>query len=230
VPSALKLAGVATLIVLLAASVALAARINGTNRADVLRGTAKADRIDARGGNDRVLGLRGNDVLLGRAGNDRLIGAAGNDTLNGHAGNDRLEGGPGNDTLLGGAGNDTIITGPGKDKVVCGKGIDTVKGDAKDTVARDCEKVTGASAAKPGDPVALGKTVFASAGCGGCHTLADAGTGGTIGPNLDSSKPSKALVLARVTNGKGAMPAFKGRISNADINAVAAYVSSVAGT
>ncbi|HEV8459623.1 MAG TPA: cbb3-type cytochrome c oxidase subunit I [Gaiellaceae bacterium] len=77
-------------------------------------------------------------------------------------------------------------------------------------------------------PSAAGKTVFASAGCGGCHTLADAGSGGTVGPNLDQAHPSKALVIDRVTHGKGGMPSFNGRLSPAQIAAVAAYVSGTA--
>ncbi len=76
---------------------------------------------------------------------------------------------------------------------------------------------------------AAGKAVFASAGCGGCHTLADAGSGGTVGPNLDQAKPTQALVLDRVQHGKGAMPSFTGQLTAAQINAVAAYVSSVSG-
>ena len=41
-----------------------------------------------------------------------------------------------------------------------------------------------------GDPVA-GKEVFlGTAGCASCHTLADAGATGTVGPNLDAVKPS----------------------------------------
>jgi cytochrome c6 len=75
-----------------------------------------------------------------------------------------------------------------------------------------------------------GKQVFASAGCTACHTLADAGATATVGPNLDQAKPSAALVVARVTNGKGAMPAFKERLSETQIQDVAAYVSSVART
>ena len=71
--------------------------------------------------------------------------------------------------------------------------------------------------------------MFASAGCGGCHTLADAGATGTVGPNLDEAKPSKALAVDRVTNGQGGMPPFKGQLSEAEIQAVAEYVSSVAG-
>jgi mono/diheme cytochrome c family protein len=78
--------------------------------------------------------------------------------------------------------------------------------------------------------VAAGAKVFASAGCGSCHTLADAGAGGSVGPNLDESMPDAALVTDRVTNGQGAMPPFKGQLSADDIAAVAAYVSSVAGS
>jgi mono/diheme cytochrome c family protein len=75
-----------------------------------------------------------------------------------------------------------------------------------------------------------GKAVFASAGCGGCHTLADAGTNGNVGPNLDDAKPDASLVMDRVTNGQGVMPSFKGQLSEKQIADVAAYVSSVAGS
>ena len=74
-----------------------------------------------------------------------------------------------------------------------------------------------------------GKAIFASAGCAGCHTLADAGSSGTVGPNLDEAKPSKELAIDRVTNGQGGMPSFKGQLSEEQIDAVAEYVSSVAG-
>jgi mono/diheme cytochrome c family protein len=74
-----------------------------------------------------------------------------------------------------------------------------------------------------------GKAVFASAGCGGCHTLKDAGTSGTVGPNLDQLKPSESTVEHQVETGGGVMPSFKGRLTPAQIAAVAKYVSSVAG-
>jgi mono/diheme cytochrome c family protein len=75
-----------------------------------------------------------------------------------------------------------------------------------------------------------GKAVFTgSAGCIGCHTLADAGSTGTVGPNLDDAMPDDALVVDRVTNGKGVMPSFKGTLTPQQIADVAAYVSSVAG-
>ncbi len=83
---------------------------------------------------------------------------------------------------------------------------------------------TGVTVEKPTD----GKTIFTTT-CGGCHTLADAGTSGTVGPNLDQAKPPKELVVDRVTNGQGAMPSFKGTLDQAQIDAVADYVSSVAG-
>ena len=100
--------------------------------------------------------------------------------------------------------------------------------------------VTAASSAPPpstnqggggggGSAQADGKKVFASAGCGGCHTLKDAGATGNVGPNLDQLKPPKNVVAHQVEVGGGAMPAFKGQLSDAQIQAVAGYVSSVAG-
>lgn len=79
-------------------------------------------------------------------------------------------------------------------------------------------------------PSSSGAQVFASAGCGGCHTLAASGASGTIGPNLDILRPSLNQVIARVTAGGGVMPAFGGRLTTAQIQDVAVYVSSVAGT
>ena len=79
-----------------------------------------------------------------------------------------------------------------------------------------------------GDPAA-GKEVFVgSAGCGSCHTLSDAGTTGTIGPDLDSLQPSYEAVVQQVTNGGGGMPAFKDTLTEQQINDVAAYVSQAA--
>jgi mono/diheme cytochrome c family protein len=75
---------------------------------------------------------------------------------------------------------------------------------------------------------AEGKTVFTQ-NCKGCHTLKDAGATGSVGPNLDDLKPPKATVVRQVNNGGGPMPAFKGKLSDAQIDAVATYVSSVAG-
>ena len=80
-----------------------------------------------------------------------------------------------------------------------------------------------------GDATA-GKSVFASSGCGACHTLKDAGSSGTVGPNLDGAKPSFDKVVERVTLGKGVMPAFMDNLQDQEIADVAQYVSSVAGS
>ena len=69
-----------------------------------------------------------------------------------------------------------------------------------------------------------GADVYASAGCGSCHTLEAAGSSGTIGPNLDDSQPSHDLVVDRVTNGAGAMPPFEDQLTEQQIQDVAAYV------
>jgi predicted ferric reductase/mono/diheme cytochrome c family protein len=75
-----------------------------------------------------------------------------------------------------------------------------------------------------------GKTIFASAGCGNCHTLEAAGATGQSGPDLDETKPDAALVRETVTNGKGAMPAFDEELTSAQIDTLAAFVSRAAGS
>jgi len=76
---------------------------------------------------------------------------------------------------------------------------------------------------------AAGKQIFTSS-CGTCHTLADAGTSGRVGPVLDQVKPSKALVLSALKKGglgSGTMPA--NIVTGKDAQDVATYVSTVAG-
>jgi len=79
---------------------------------------------------------------------------------------------------------------------------------------------------KNGDPTA-GKHVFLTAGCTGCHTLADAGSHGTVGPVLTGANVPLSLVVHNVTLGAGAMPSFKGQLSTKQIADVAAYVVKV---
>jgi cytochrome c553 len=71
-----------------------------------------------------------------------------------------------------------------------------------------------------------GAKVFASAGCGGCHTLQAAGSKGQVGPNLDELKPDEPTVERQVRNGGNGMPSFRSKLSRKQIAQVAAFVSS----
>jgi glucose/arabinose dehydrogenase len=83
-----------------------------------------------------------------------------------------------------------------------------------------------AATARPENGLRSGEELFLASGCGSCHTLRAAGTVGGYGPNLDSAKPSRATVIDRVTWGRKAMPYFKGRLSEAEIEAVADFVTA----
>ena len=95
------------------------------------------------------------------------------------------------------------------------------------------DKPAASGAAKPGaasqSAPAAGADVFASAGCGGCHTLAAAGATGSVGPDLDALAPDASTVESVVRTGAGSMPAFDGRLSDGEIEAVAQYVADSAG-
>ena len=109
---------------------------------------------------------------------------------------------------------------------------DTTTTETTDTETTDTTTTeeTTTEAEAQGDPVAGEEVFLGTVACGSCHTLADAGTSGSVGPNLDSTKPSYDKVVDRVTNGQGGMPSFSGTLSEQQIQDVAAYVSSVAGT
>jgi mono/diheme cytochrome c family protein len=129
-----------------------------------------------------------------------------------------------------------------------------VKGqDAKDVAA-----YVGYAAAKKGsDEGALasaglaqaktGDQIFTAAGCAGCHTFGPAGSNGTIGPSLDELKtqagkiePGKsaeeyiresledpgAFIVKGYPN---AMPSFKGRLTDQQIQAVIDYLLQTGG-
>ncbi len=87
-------------------------------------------------------------------------------------------------------------------------------------VAAGIASSAGAQASAPSP-----KALFVK-NCGACHTMKAAGTKGTVGPNLDREKPSRALVVARITKGKGVMPSFKGKLTKAQIAALATWVSA----
>ncbi len=80
--------------------------------------------------------------------------------------------------------------------------------------------------AKSDDMFDLGKDVFLNkAVCSACHTLADAGSSGDIGPNLNEIRPDKMRVINTVTNGIGVMPPYEDQLTSEEIEAVAHYVS-----
>jgi len=108
---------------------------------------------------------------------------------------------------------------------------DIVTGSDAQDVAAYVAAVAGVSGASTKPPAQVGnngKAIF-QANCASCHTLKAAGATGTIGPNLDQLKPPLARAKHQVEVGGGVMPAFKGTLTPAQIDAVAKFVSSSAG-
>jgi peptidoglycan hydrolase-like protein with peptidoglycan-binding domain len=75
-----------------------------------------------------------------------------------------------------------------------------------------------------------GAGLWARGRCGGCHTLAAAGASANKGPNLDTLQPSVVAVAAQLANGGRGMPSFARTFSVSQIESLAVYVASVAGT
>ena len=92
---------------------------------------------------------------------------------------------------------------------------DTTTTDDDDTTTDETDETTSAA----------GRDVFV-AQCGSCHTLSDAGTSGTIGPNLDETTLEEDDIEEQVREGGGGMPSFEGQLSDDEIEAVAEYVAS----
>ncbi len=101
----------------------------------------------------------------------------------------------------------------------------------------------GAGSATTPGAAALGKQVFvsASAGCGACHTIAAAGTSGTVGPALDRYLKGKSASYIRTQIVKpdtypvpgfpaGVMPRdFGTRLTPAQLDALVSYLVEVSG-
>jgi cytochrome c551 len=100
--------------------------------------------------------------------------------------------------------------------------------DAADTTT----PAASTPAESSGGDAAAGEEVWTLAGCGGCHTLAAAGSEGQLrGPNLDDLQPDFDTIVEQVTNGGGGMPAFAERgFTEQQIRDVAAFVSENAGS
>ena len=85
-----------------------------------------------------------------------------------------------------------------------------------------------------GDPAA-GGALFASSGCGGCHSFSAAGTNGTVGPNLDEGLQGKdaAFVHESIVNPNaevaegyqpGIMPSFD-QLSDQQVDDLVAFLT-----
>ena len=107
----------------------------------------------------------------------------------------------------------------------CGGGEDesaspeTVEG----TLSTDTSGAGGDSSAEGN--AENGKSLFASNGCGGCHTYGPAGSSGNAGPNLDELQPEFDEAYDQIEKGGGGMPAFGDRLSDQEIADLAAFVS-----
>lgn len=88
-----------------------------------------------------------------------------------------------------------------------------------------------AVAAEDAEKMALGKKLFTTAApaCVLCHTLKAAGSEGAVGPSFDELKPDAARVSKALHDGLGAMPSFKASLTEAEIDALAYYVSKASG-
>jgi cytochrome c553 len=104
----------------------------------------------------------------------------------------------------------------------------------------ESQSSTGASGTATAD-VEAGRTLFQDTGCGGCHTLADAGTTGQVGPVLDDFVPDMTDDEVRtsitdpgavVEDGfpDGTMPTTYGNeLNETEIDTLVAYLTTVAG-
>jgi mono/diheme cytochrome c family protein len=112
-----------------------------------------------------------------------------------------------------------------------------VEGQDLEDVAAYVGKWAGVpGAAPPKVPGGPGAQVFANNGCGGCHTLAAAGTGGTVGPNLDEVLKGQSAAMihesivdpnAKIAKGypSGVMPeTFEEKLSPEELNNLVQYL------
>jgi len=117
-----------------------------------------------------------------------------------------------------------------------------VEGTDLDDVAAYVGKYAGVPGAAPPEVEGgAGAQVFATNGCGGCHTLAAANAGGTVGPDLDEVLPGQpeseieeSIVdpEAKIAQGypAGVMPQeFGEKLSEEELKELVKYLSESAG-
>jgi mono/diheme cytochrome c family protein len=87
---------------------------------------------------------------------------------------------------------------PSTDNPAASMPPDIVTGQDLEDVAAYVGSYAGVPGAAPPEvPGGPGAQVFANNGCGGCHTLAEAESGGTTGPNLDEALPGQTAAMVR---------------------------------
>jgi hypothetical protein len=208
-----------------------ALRFVGTDGDDVATASEVGNRAE-------LTGKGGNDKLHGTDSDDAIDGGAGNDDIAAGFGNDAIVGGPGADKIVAdrdgrcnemhcdlspGSASDTIDAVDGEtDNITCGPGTDTVKADAADVVAPDCENVTraGAGATPAPAPVNTTKkttkpsntsTKLAIAGRPTLRALLKRGLIVTVSGRRAGTKVSVSVLLnGRRTVAKGSAKAGKG--------------------
>ena len=98
-----------------------------------------------------------------------------------------------------------------------------------------------AAGAGPDELATAGKKVFIETGCGSCHALADAGTNGAIGPNMDVVKGQSVAEVresivkpaAKISKGfpPGVMPPNYGQeLAPEELDALVTYLRKTAGS
>jgi mono/diheme cytochrome c family protein len=106
------------------------------------------------------------------------------------------EAGEGGDTVEGVVKAQVEYPRPSNDNPAISMPADVVTGQDLEDVAAYVGLYAGVpGAAPPKVPGGPGAQVFANNGCGGCHTLAEAKTGGVTGPNLDEVLPGQTAAM-----------------------------------
>jgi mono/diheme cytochrome c family protein len=104
--------------------------------------------------------------------------------------------GEGGDTVEGVVEAQVEFPRPSNDNPAVSMPADIVTGQDLEDVAAYVGLYAGVpGAAPPKVPGGPGAQVFANSGCGGCHTLAAAKTGGTVGPDLDEVLPGQSEAM-----------------------------------
>jgi mono/diheme cytochrome c family protein len=71
----------------------------------------------------------------------------------------------------------------------------------------------------------VGRRVFVSSGCGGCHTIAAVHTHGQVGPDFDTSEQlNRDQIRAELDDGDGVMPSYRKRLTAGQLDAVIEFV------